>query len=407
MEEQKGNLYPQLGQRETQKFSHFQQKQTRLVPFGIILLLFLVLSFTVCFSQQNQQTQQPAAGCCVFFSQQNRQTQQAAGGSLPSIGGCRVFPSDNVWNYDISHLTVDPNSTNYVNAIGANTPLYLNPHFPYIVVPSSQPMVPIHFTAYGNESDPGPYPIPANAPIEAQYDNHVIVIQSGTCKLYELWAAAPQANGSCNTGTGAEFDLNSNNLRPSGWTSADAAGLPMLPGLLRYDEIAAGSINHALRFSVPATQWSYLCPARHIASNCSNNPNNPPMGLRFRLRASVDISSFSTANQIILTALKKYAMFVADNYCTIQYPGPLPSAALDNRWNTNDLSNLGKIHGSDFEAVDESGLQVSPNSAQVSNPIAEARGLPQASAKTCICWASRPGWHVHYADQLTRASGKR
>ncbi len=297
-----------------------------------------------------------------------------------SIGGCARFPADNIWNYDISHLPVDANSANYIASIGLSG--HVHPDFgaglyngspigfPYVVVPGSQPYVPVSFD-YAGESDPGPYPIPANAPIEggaqSSGDRHVLVVDSGTCKLYEMYDSYPQQNGSWHAGSGAVWSLNSDALRPATWTSADAAGLPILPGLVSYDDIAAGAITHALRFTVNSTQNTFLWPARHQASS-SSDPNLPPMGLRLRLKASVDISSFSRTNQIILTALKHYGMFVADNGSSWYISG-----TSDNRWNNDDLHALTSIPGSDFEAVDESALQVSPDSAQ-------AKGAPPVPA---------------------------
>ncbi len=289
-----------------------------------------------------------------------------------AVGGCPLFPANNVWNYDISRLPVHPNSANFVAAIGLSS--HLHPDFgaglynggpigfPYVVVPGSQPYVAVSF-GYAGESDPGPYPIPPNAPIEggsqSSGDRHVLVVDSGTCKLYEMYASYPQGNGSWHAGSGAVWNLNSDALRPAAWTSADAAGLPILPGLVNYDEVAAGAINHALRFTVSATQNTFLWPARHQASS-SSDLNLPPMGLRFRLKASVNISSFSRTNQIILTALKHYGMFVADNGSSWYLSG-----TSDNRWNNDDLHTLNSIPGSDFEVVDESALQMNANSAQV------------------------------------------
>jgi hypothetical protein len=291
------------------------------------------------------------------------------------IGGCKMFPANNIWNYDISNLPVDPNSANYINSMGLNGPLkayfgatvpgYAPPGIPYNVVPASQPYVPVQFYYY-NQSDPGPYPIPPNARIEggrnSNDDRHVLIVDQGTCKLYEMWRAFPQKNGSWYAGSGAVWDLASNHLRPLNWTSADGAGLPILPALVRYDEVASGVIDHALRVTTTMSQCAFLWPARHVAStNC--DPNLPPMGLRLRLKASVDISAFPPDDQVILTALKHYGMFVADN-------GPsswVISGAPDSRWNNSDLALLGQITGADFEAVDESALQMYPNSAAV-NP---------------------------------------
>ena len=291
----------------------------------------------------------------------------------PSIGGCSIFPANNIWNYDISKLPLYSNSANFVASIGttaqlhayfgATVPSYAPQGIPYTTVPGSQPKVPVHFT-YASESDPGPYPIPSNAPIEGgpngTFDRHVIVLNKGTCQLYEMWRGFPQKDGSWQAGSGAVWNLNSNTLRPAYWTSTDAAGLPILPGLVRYDEVAVGAINHALRFVVNRTQDTFLWPARHSASS-SSNPNLPPMGLRFRLKANFNTSSFSPQNRVILEALKHYGMFVSDNGGNSW----VLSGSPDSRWNNADIAKLGSIHGSDFEAVDESSLQVAPDSGQV------------------------------------------
>ncbi len=292
-----------------------------------------------------------------------------------------LFPSDNVWNVAVDSLPVDPNSNAYVATIGAAKPVH--PDFgtvyngapngiPYIVVAGSQPRVAVSFD-YADESDPGPYPIPADAPIEggpqSAGDRHVLIVDRDNCKLYELFAAYPNANGSWHAGSGAIFDICGNALRPATWTSADAAGLPILPGLVRYEEVAAGSIDHALRFTAPQTRNAYVWPARHKASSLAG-PSYPPMGQRFRLKASVSIASFAPNVQIILRALKKYGMFLADNGSSWFLSG-----APDPRWSDDELHQLSELHGSDFEAVDESSLMVDPNSgrtagAQIAPPVA-------------------------------------
>jgi hypothetical protein len=265
-----------------------------------------------------------------------------------TVGGCPLYPADNIWNHDITTLPAHRNSANFIASIGQTGHVHADfgaglyggspIGIPYIVVPGSQPYVSVSFK-YASESNPGPYPIPANAPIEggtqSSGDRHVIVVDSGTCKLYEMYSSYPQSNGSWKAGSGAVWSLKSDLLRPSTWTSADAAGLPILPGLVRYDEVASGVINHALRFTVSSTQSSFLWPARHSASS-STNPNLPPMGLRLRLKANVNISSFSHTNQIILTALKHYGMIVADNGSSWYI-----STAPDIRWNNDDLHRLG------------------------------------------------------------------
>jgi hypothetical protein len=227
-------------------------------------------------------------------------------------------------------------------------------------VPGTQPTVEVSFD-YADESDPGPYPIPANAPIEggpdSTGDRHVLVIDINNCILYELFSAYPQAGGTWSAGSGAIFNLTSNALRPAGWTSADAAGLPIFPGLARYDEVASGEINHALRFTAPQTRKAYVWPARHYASSLTGT-KYPPMGQRFRLKAGFDISEFSPQNQVILKALKRYGMMLADNG-SAWYISGVP----DPRWNNDDLHDLDRVRGSDFVAVNVSSLMINPNSA--------------------------------------------
>ena len=290
--------------------------------------------------------------------------------SFAQDGNCPIFPADNIWNTPIDTLPVHPNSATYVNSIGATVGVH--PDFgtvwngapngiPFTIVPSTQRLVPIVYTDYGDESDPGPMPVPTNAAIEGgpngDGDRHVLVVQTGTCKLFELFYAYPQPDGSWHAASGAVWNLGSHALRTDTWTSADAAGLPMFPGLVRYEEVQAGTINHALRFTVPKTQAAYLWPARHHTSQ--QGTQYPPMGLRFRLKASFNISSFSPANQVILRALKKYGMFVSDNGSAWYLSG-----APNPNWSDDDLHNLGRVIGSNFEAVDESSLQIAADSGQ-------------------------------------------
>ncbi len=267
-----------------------------------------------------------------------------------SLAGCRVFPADNAWNEDVSHLPVDSRSSAYVARINSSR-RFLHPDFgsdpsygiPYVVVPRSQPFVPITFTAYRAESDPGPYPVPLTAPVEAGSDAHVLVMDSGNCRLYELYQARRSGSGWA-AGSGAVFNLGSDALRPDTWTSADAAGLPILPGLVRYDEVAAGVIRHALRFTVAQTQNGFIHPATHQAGVA--NSADPPMGERFRLKASFNLSPYHGETLVILTALKRYGMIVADNGSSW-----FVSGSTDSRWNDNDLNQLKSVPGSAFEAV--------------------------------------------------------
>ncbi len=290
----------------------------------------------------------------------------------PTLGGCPMFPSNNVWNTRIDTLPVDPKSTTYIATIGATRAFH--PDFganwnggpfgiPYTTAPSSQAAVPITFL-YSGESDPSPYPIPPNAPVENGSDRHVLVLQQGTCLLYELYNASTSNGGaSWSADSGAKFDLNSNSLRPAGWTSADAAGLPMLPGLVRYDEVAAGAINHAIRFTIRGTNGAYLWPARHRTTS-PLNANMPPMGQRFRLKASFNLSGLAPQIQVIFTAFKHYGIIVADNGSDWYVSG-----APDARWDDSMLVNaFNQIHGSDFEAVDETSLMVNSDSGQTQPP---------------------------------------
>lgn len=289
----------------------------------------------------------------------------------PVVAGCEVFPFDNIWNTPIDALPVHPNSAAYIDAIGANATVH--PDFgsglwaggpigiPFIDVPGDQPRVAVSFY-YDDESDPGPYPIPADAPIEggadSDGDRHVLVVERESCVLYELYDAHPKPDGSWEAGSGAIFDLRSHALRPAGWTSADAAGLPILPGLVRYDEVAAGEIRHAVRFTAPRTQRAYVWPARHFASSLTDE-RHPPMGQRFRLKTDFDISGFSPDVQVILRALQRYGVILADNGSPWYISG-----APDERWDNDILRELRQVRGADFEAVDVLSLMVDVDSGQ-------------------------------------------
>lgn len=287
------------------------------------------------------------------------------------LGNCPVFPASNAWNTPISGLPVHPMSERFIYNGGATRNLH--PDFsatggiPFSIVPQTQARVPVKFGGGAAESDPGPYPVPPNPPTEQGTDAHVLVLQQGVCRLYELFGAKPDGKGGWTASSGAIFDLRSNALRPLSWTSADAAGLPILPGLVRYDEVASGEIRHALRLTVPRTRRQYVWPARHFASN-SDDPELPPMGQRFRLKASYDISSFAPQVQIILKALQKYGLILADNGSSWFVTG-----APDRRWNSDILAQLKRVKGSDLEAVDASSLQGSGDSGSASVPAIAGR----------------------------------
>ena len=272
------------------------------------------------------------------------------GGS--SVGGCAVFPADNAWNTDVSGLRTDPRSAAVIAEIQATGGKFVHPDFgsdptygiPYVVVPASQAAIPITYAAYGSESDPGPFPIPLNTPVESGSDAHVVVVQQGSCQLFELFAARV-AGGGWVADSGARWNLSSNALRTEGWTSADAAGLPILPGLVRYDEAVSGHIGHALRFTVARTRVGRVHPATHDAAT-SADPNAPPMGLRLRLRADFDRASFTGLARTVLDALATYGMIVADNGSNWYISG-----STDTRWDDGDLNQLKGVPGTAFEVV--------------------------------------------------------
>jgi hypothetical protein len=302
-----------------------------------------------------------------------------------SLNGFVPFPSTSLWNENIAGAPVDPNSENYINFIGTSTPLH--PDFgsglygghsigiPYIVE-SASPLVKVSFTAYGSESDPGPMPIPSNAPIEGypkpgNGDRHVLVLDRDNCYLYELYNSHELKTDNWNAGSAAIWDLLSNEQRPYTWTSADAAGLPIFPGLARYDEYAAGAIQHALRFTLQNSQAAFTPPASHWAAN-SSNPYAAPMGMRLRLKASYDISGFPPQSKVILTALQQYGMIMADNGSSMFISG-----APDDRWDNNDLGALKGVPASAFEVV-------------LMNPIYTAGNIPQGANPTIASFTANP-----------------
>lgn len=285
---------------------------------------------------------------------------------VSGAAACEIFPADNPWNRRVDTLPVAAGSARLVAAMGFDN---LHPDFsdsdadgygiPYTVTSSSTPTANATFE-YDDESDPGPYPFPANPAIENGGDLHVLMVDKDACRLYELYHA--EKNGDAWTGgSGAIWDLNSNALRPDGWTSADAAGLPILPGLVRYEDIAGGGIDHALRVTVPVSQHAYLWPARHYASD-DTHPSATPMGLRVRLKASFDISGFPPQTQAVLLALRQYGMIVADNGT-----GGYVSGAPDPAWDDDDLHSMHDVPASAFEVVDTSTLPHTPSAVRIWN----------------------------------------
>jgi hypothetical protein len=288
--------------------------------------------------------------------------QLASGRPAAKASQCPVFPRSNQWNLPVDKLPVATNSNALVNSIGAEKPVHADfgsgtygggpIGIPYTNVSPHRHKVHVSFQ-YADESDKGPYPIPRNVPIEggrrSTGDRHAILVDRTHCRLYELYALYPTSGG-WKAGSGAIWNMRSNHLRPKTWTSADAAGLPIFPGLARWAEARHGSINHALRFTVPETRRAFIYPARHYASNSSDR-NLPAMGQRFRLKASFDTSGFPKQSRIVLRALKRYGMIVADNGSSWFISGaPSPG------WNNDDLHQLGRVTGRDFEAVDTSSL---------------------------------------------------
>jgi hypothetical protein len=326
-------------------------------------------------------------------------------GQAGSLNGFLPFPADNLWNQNIASAAVDPNSAAIINFIGASDPVH--PDFgsgefngssigiPYIVVDSQQAPAAINFTAYGDESDPGPMPVPASAPIEGypnpgSGDRHVLVLDNSNCWLYELYSSYPQTDGSWNAASAAVWDLQSDEQRPLTWTSADAAGLSIFAGLARYDEVASGAIQHALRFTLQNSRAAFVPPASHWAATTSN-ANAAPMGMRLRLKASFDISSFSTTNQVILTALQRYGMIMADNGSNMFISG-----APDDRWDNDDLHNLDQVTAADFEVVQM-------------NPIYTQSNLPTGAVPAIASFTASPttvsaGTNVTLSWSVTGAS---
>jgi hypothetical protein len=315
-------------------------------------------------------------------------------GQGASLNGFVLFPADNLWNKNIASAPVDPNSNAIINVIGPTAPVHADfgsgefnnqsIGIPYVIVGSQQAFVPINFTEFGDESDPGPMPIPSNAPIEGfpnpgNGDRHVLVLDNGTCFLYELYNASTGGGGAWNAGSAAVWDLLNDEQRPYTWTSADAAGLPIFPGLARYDEVAAGAINHALRFTLADSMAAFTPPASHFAAT-SSAANAAPMGMRMRLKSSFDISGFSATNQVILKALQQYGMIMADNGSNMFISG-VPDA----RWDNNDLHNLGQLTAADFEVI-----QISPLYTQNTVPTGPAPTINSFTASSLTTTAGTP-----------------
>ena len=311
----------------------------------------------------------------------------AAGAPLPGTGaGCPLFPADNVWHADVSRLPVHSRSADWINSMGGPT-RRLHPDFgpngdeapygiPYSVVPGSTPKAAVTFD-YDDESDRGPYPFGPATPTEGGSDRHALVVDKDACVLYELFAA-DWNGGHPTAGSGAIWDLRSHALRPSGWTSADAAGLPILPGLLRRDEVAAGHVDHAIRLTASQTDKSFLWPARHQAGQ-TVNPSLPPMGAWFRLKAGFDMSRFRPDTQVVLRAMQRHGLILADNGSNWYFTG-----TSEPGWDTDLLDELKTITAGTFEAVNTSSLMADPNSGRV------ASGSPATTAPPAPTTTTRP-----------------
>src|SRR5258708_34399849 len=312
---------------------------------------------------------------CVLVAAAAGSSLSVAAAAPPSVGPCPTLPADNVWNTDISSLPVHPRSVAWIASSGGASQLLHSAWgpsggpvaygIPWQVVDGGHQKVKVPF-GYPDESDPGPYPLGSDTPIEggagSSGDRHALVVDSSTCTLYETYNTQYAPNDASTAGSGAVFNLRSNALRPSTWTSADAAGLPILPGLVRLSEVRAGAIQHAIRFTVQRTDRSFLWPARHQAGAASD-PSLPPMGARFRMRSDVDTSQFSTDARVILTAMKHYGLILADNGSNWYFQGDT-----DPGWSDGVLSELKRIPAGDFEAVDEASLVVAASSGQARQP---------------------------------------
>jgi hypothetical protein len=317
--------------------------------------------------------------------------------AAPSIGGCAAFPANNVWNTDISSLPVHPRSATWMASMGGPSKL-LHPDFgpsgafpygiPFNVVDSAHPRINLTF-GYSSESDHVGYPFGADTWIEggpaAGGDRHAIMVDRSSCTLYELYDAHYNGPAASTAGSGATWSLGGNALRPATWTSADAAGLPIFPGLLRLEEVQAGAVQHAIRFTAQQTDRSYLWPARHQAG-AALNPGLPPMGARFRLRAGFDISHFSAPSQVVLNAMKHYGLMLADNGSNWYFQG-----AAENGWSDTMISELKTVPAAQFDALDESSLMIDPNSAQARQTGAGPPGNPVARPPVPVAAPLLPG----------------
>ena len=333
-------------------------------------------------------------------------------GQGASLNGFVPFTSSSLWNTDISSAPVDPNSnsiiSNWVGSVNLHPDWGTDPTYgiPYVVVNGSQPLVNVNLGAYPSESDPGPMPVPADAPVEggssSTGDRHVLVLDNGNCFLYELYNSLVNPNGTWNADSTAVWDLLGNEQRPYTWTSADAAGLPVFPGLVRYDEVAAGKIQHAFRFTLPKTSAAFTPPASHWAAT-SSDPTSPPMGMRLRLKSSYDISSFDTQMQVILTAMKTYGLILADNGSALFVTG-----ASDSRWGS-DLESLKTVPAAAFEVVQMNPVYTNANyptgaAPAISSFISSATHASSGGSVT-LSWTSSSADYIIISPGLGAVRG--
>jgi hypothetical protein len=383
-----------------------------LVRHGFLLAIVLALAVLLAcsgVSKVNPNSGGPSGnggGTGAGTGSNNLACNGMSNGEGASLNGFVPFTGSNLWNTDISASPVDPNSnaiiTNWVGAVNLHPDWGNDPSYgiPYVVVDGKQPLVSVNLNAYGDESDPGPMPIPAGAPVEggssSTGDRHVLVLDNGNCFLYELYNASPDSNGSWSADSTAIWDLLADEKRPYTWTSADAAGLPIFPGLVRYDEAASGKIQHAFRFTLPRTKAAFIPPASHWAANTSDS-SAPPMGMRIRLKSSYDISGFSPPMQVILAAMQHYGLILADNGSALYVTG-VP----DTRWGS-DLDSLKSVPASAFEVV-----QMSPVYDGANYPTGAAPNITSFSASASHVVSGGTvtlSWAVSSADYVIVSPG--
>jgi hypothetical protein len=333
-------------------------------------------------------------------------------GQTASLNGFVPFSSSSLWNTDISAAPVDPNSntiiSNWVGSVNVHPDWGNDPTYgiPYVVVNGSQSLVKVNLGAYGGESDPGPMPVPASAPVEggssSTGDRHVLVLDNGNCFLYELYNSSVNSDGSWNADSTAVWDLLGNEQRPYTWTSADAAGLPIFPGLVRYDEVATGNIQHAFRFTLPKSRAAFVPPASHWAAN-SSDPTAPPMGMRLRLKSGYDISGFDTQMQVILSAMKTYGLILADNGSALYVTG-----VSDNRWGS-DLESLKTVPASAFEVVQMNPVYTNANyptgSAPTINSFTASATHVSSGGSVTLSWSASSADYVIVSPGLGAVRG--